>query len=221
MLNALEYLFPFKILTWKGTWFHIAKWRCIFPLQILQCLTIQGLTSSGGGSSVGGDGGNSSGVSRALVKDWLILSKIFIGVFQVINVTKMFWPGGISQVQDVQYAIWGTSSKAISVDSSWHWVAIVCKACGCGSVVACLQIFCKTFWVPFLILEATHTRLHTHTSMGLCMCACKRCFFQDVFIIKSIMRWGLFRNFQTAVMDKWNTWMLSFFTFFKWSHLKC
>ncbi|XP_030966047.1 exocyst complex component EXO70A1-like [Quercus lobata] len=37
--------------------------------KILQCLTIQGLTSSGGGSSVGGDGGNSSGVSRALVKD--------------------------------------------------------------------------------------------------------------------------------------------------------
>ena len=64
--------------------------QCIFPLQILQCLTIQGLTSSGGGSSVDGDGGNSSGVSRALVKDWLILSQIFIGVFQVINVTKMF-----------------------------------------------------------------------------------------------------------------------------------
>lgn len=37
--------------------------------KILQCLTIQGLSSSGGGSSVGGDGGNSSGVSRALVKD--------------------------------------------------------------------------------------------------------------------------------------------------------
>ncbi|KAK7825378.1 exocyst complex component exo70a1 [Quercus suber] len=55
--------------------------RCFFPLHILQCLTIQGLTSSGGGSSVGGDGGNSSGVPRALVKDRLITSKIFIGVF--------------------------------------------------------------------------------------------------------------------------------------------
>ena len=66
---------------WKGTWFHIAKCRCFFPLQILQCLTIQGLTSSGGASSVGSNGGNSSGVSRALVKDRLITSKIFIGVF--------------------------------------------------------------------------------------------------------------------------------------------
>lgn len=37
--------------------------------KILQCLTIQGLTSSGGGSGLGGDGGNSSGVSRALVKE--------------------------------------------------------------------------------------------------------------------------------------------------------
>lgn len=43
-----------------------------FPWQILQCLSIQGLTSSGGGSSnAGGDGGagSSSGASRALVKD--------------------------------------------------------------------------------------------------------------------------------------------------------
>lgn len=42
-------------------------------LQILQCLSIQGLTSSGG-SGVGADGGpNSSGVSRAIVKDRSIL----------------------------------------------------------------------------------------------------------------------------------------------------
>lgn len=43
-----------------------------FPRQILQCLSIQGLTSSGGGSgTAGGDGGtgSSSGASRALVKD--------------------------------------------------------------------------------------------------------------------------------------------------------
>ena len=73
MLNALENLFRFKILIWKGTWFRIAKSRCFFRLHILQCLT-----SSGDGSSVGGDGGNSSGVSRALVKDRLIMSKIFI-----------------------------------------------------------------------------------------------------------------------------------------------
>ncbi|XP_040991545.1 exocyst complex component EXO70A1-like [Juglans microcarpa x Juglans regia] len=37
--------------------------------KILQCLSIQGLASSGGGSSVGVDGGNSSGASRALVKE--------------------------------------------------------------------------------------------------------------------------------------------------------
>jgi len=76
-------------LIWKGTWFRIAKCRCFFPLHILQCLTIQGLTSSGGGSSLGGDGGNSSGVSRALVKDKLITSKIFMEVFQVIFVTNV------------------------------------------------------------------------------------------------------------------------------------
>ncbi|KAI4347767.1 hypothetical protein L6164_008550 [Bauhinia variegata] len=38
--------------------------------KILQCLSIQGLTSSGGsGSTVGGDGGSSSGASRAIVKE--------------------------------------------------------------------------------------------------------------------------------------------------------
>ncbi|XP_044461536.1 exocyst complex component EXO70A1-like [Mangifera indica] len=38
--------------------------------KILQCLSVQGLASSGGGSSVAGDAsGNSSGVSRHLVKD--------------------------------------------------------------------------------------------------------------------------------------------------------
>lgn len=43
-----------------------------YPLQVLQCLSVQGLTSSGGsGSTVGGDGGNSSGASRAMIKDRL------------------------------------------------------------------------------------------------------------------------------------------------------
>lgn len=37
--------------------------------QILQSLSVQGLASSGGGSTVSADGGNSSGVSRAIVKD--------------------------------------------------------------------------------------------------------------------------------------------------------
>lgn len=38
-------------------------------LQILQSLSAQGLTSSGGSSAVGADGNNSSGVSRAAVKE--------------------------------------------------------------------------------------------------------------------------------------------------------
>ncbi|PON84375.1 Exocyst complex protein [Trema orientale] len=55
--------------------------------KILQCLTIQGLTSSGG-SSVGGDGGNSSGVSRALVKDRF---KIFNMQFEELHQKQSQW----------------------------------------------------------------------------------------------------------------------------------
>ncbi|GAB4855188.1 hypothetical protein Ancab_023814 [Ancistrocladus abbreviatus] len=51
---------------------HANQYKRIAWAKILQCLSVQGLTSSGGGSSaVGVDGGNSSGVSRALVKDRL------------------------------------------------------------------------------------------------------------------------------------------------------
>lgn len=38
-------------------------------MQILQCLSVQGLTSSGSGSAIGDGGGSGSGVSRAMVKD--------------------------------------------------------------------------------------------------------------------------------------------------------
>jgi hypothetical protein len=38
-------------------------------LQVLQCLSGQGLTSSGGSGQVGSDGGNSSGASRTAVKE--------------------------------------------------------------------------------------------------------------------------------------------------------
>lgn len=41
-------------------------------LQVLQCLSGQGLTSSGGSGQVGSEGGNSSGASRAAVKERLI-----------------------------------------------------------------------------------------------------------------------------------------------------
>ncbi|KAJ7970661.1 Exocyst subunit Exo70 family protein [Quillaja saponaria] len=50
---------------------HANQYKRIAWQKILQCLTIQGLTSSGGGgsSTVSGDGGGSSGASRAIVKD--------------------------------------------------------------------------------------------------------------------------------------------------------
>jgi hypothetical protein len=47
---------------------------CIIPiLQVLQCLSGQGLTSSGGSGQVGSEGGNSSGASRAAVKERLVM----------------------------------------------------------------------------------------------------------------------------------------------------
>lgn len=57
--------------------------------KILQSLTIQGLTSSGGGGSgVGGDGGNSSGASRALVKERF---KIFNMQFEELHQRQSQW----------------------------------------------------------------------------------------------------------------------------------
>ncbi|KAG2669475.1 hypothetical protein I3843_14G036100 [Carya illinoinensis] len=56
--------------------------------KILQCLSIPGLASSGGGSSVGVDGGNSSGVSRALVKD---RAKIFNTQFEELHQKQSQW----------------------------------------------------------------------------------------------------------------------------------
>lgn len=41
-------------------------------LQVLQCLSGQGLTSSGGSGQVGSEGSNSSGASRAAVKERLV-----------------------------------------------------------------------------------------------------------------------------------------------------
>ncbi|XP_062091729.1 exocyst complex component EXO70A1-like [Humulus lupulus] len=67
---------------------HANQYKRICWGKILQCLTIQGLTSSGGGSSVGGDGGNSSGVSRALVKDRF---KIFNMQFEELHQKQSQW----------------------------------------------------------------------------------------------------------------------------------
>jgi len=46
-------------------------------LQVLQCLSGQGLTSSGGSGQVGSEGGNSSGASRAAVKERLVRSTFY------------------------------------------------------------------------------------------------------------------------------------------------
>ncbi|KAK2634291.1 hypothetical protein Ddye_029083 [Dipteronia dyeriana] len=56
--------------------------------KILQCLSVQGLTSSGGGSNVGGDGGNSSGVSRQMVKERF---KMFNSQFEELHLKQSQW----------------------------------------------------------------------------------------------------------------------------------
>ncbi|KAI9118749.1 hypothetical protein K1719_010194 [Acacia pycnantha] len=58
--------------------------------KVLQCLSIQGLTSSGGGgSTAGGDGGtSSSGASRAIVKDRF---KTFNMMFEEIHQKQSQW----------------------------------------------------------------------------------------------------------------------------------
>ncbi|XP_020265076.1 exocyst complex component EXO70A1-like [Asparagus officinalis] len=56
--------------------------------KILQSLSAQGLTSSGGGSAVGGDGSNSSGVSRAAVKERF---KSFNIQFEELHIRQSQW----------------------------------------------------------------------------------------------------------------------------------
>ncbi|KAK4373519.1 hypothetical protein RND71_008903 [Anisodus tanguticus] len=56
--------------------------------KILQCLSIQGLTSSGGSNSGSVDGQNSSGVSRSIVKDRL---KIFNVQFEELHQRQTQW----------------------------------------------------------------------------------------------------------------------------------
>ncbi|KAL1546096.1 exocyst complex component EXO70A1-like [Salvia divinorum] len=67
---------------------HANQYKRIAWAKILQCLSVQGLTSSGGGSSVGVDGGNSSGVSRAIVKDRL---KTFNMQFEELHQRQSQW----------------------------------------------------------------------------------------------------------------------------------
>ncbi|KAK6135982.1 hypothetical protein DH2020_030254 [Rehmannia glutinosa] len=67
---------------------HANQYKRIAWAKILQCLSVQGLTSSGGGSSVSADGGNSSGVSRAIIKDRL---KTFNIQFEELHQKQSQW----------------------------------------------------------------------------------------------------------------------------------
>ncbi|KAK4283995.1 hypothetical protein QN277_000889 [Acacia crassicarpa] len=67
--------------------------------KVLQCLSIQGLTSSGGGgSTAGGDGGtSSSGASRAIVKDRF---KTFNMMFEEIHQKQSQWAVPDSELRE-------------------------------------------------------------------------------------------------------------------------
>lgn len=68
---------------------HANQYKRIAWAKILQSLSIQGLSSSGGGSvSVSVDGGNSSGVSRGIVKDRL---KMFNMQFEELHQRQSQW----------------------------------------------------------------------------------------------------------------------------------
>uniref|UniRef100_A0A5B6ZVV6 Exocyst subunit Exo70 family protein n=1 Tax=Davidia involucrata TaxID=16924 RepID=A0A5B6ZVV6_DAVIN len=67
---------------------HANQYKRIAWAKILQCLSIQVSTSSAGGSSVGVDGGTSSGVSRAIVKDRL---KAFNIQFEELHQRQSQW----------------------------------------------------------------------------------------------------------------------------------
>ncbi|OIW01735.1 hypothetical protein TanjilG_03873 [Lupinus angustifolius] len=67
--------------------------------KILQCLSIQGLTSSGGGSGTAGDGGSgsSSGASRAVVKDRF---KTFNIMFEELHQKQSQWTVPDSELRE-------------------------------------------------------------------------------------------------------------------------
>ncbi|PHT54197.1 Exocyst complex component EXO70A1 [Capsicum baccatum] len=68
---------------------HANQYKRIAWAKILQCLSIQGLTSSGGSNNSGTvDGQNSSGVSRSTVKDRL---KIFNMQFEELHQRQTQW----------------------------------------------------------------------------------------------------------------------------------
>ncbi|GFZ05993.1 exocyst subunit exo70 family protein A1 [Actinidia rufa] len=77
---------------------HAKQYKRIAWAKILQCLSIQGsLSSIGGGSSIGVDGGNSSGVSRAIVKDRL---KTFNIQFEELHQRQSQWTVPDSELRE-------------------------------------------------------------------------------------------------------------------------
>ncbi|CAH9122051.1 unnamed protein product [Cuscuta epithymum] len=67
---------------------HANQYKRIAWAKILQSLSIQGLTSSGGSGSVGADGQGSSGASRAVVKERL---RIFNSQFEELHQKQTQW----------------------------------------------------------------------------------------------------------------------------------
>ncbi|XP_047342097.1 exocyst complex component EXO70A1-like [Impatiens glandulifera] len=76
---------------------HANQYKRIAWAKILQCLSVQGLTSSGGGSGVGVDGPNSSGVSRTIVKDKL---KTFNIQFEELHQRQSQWTVPDSELRE-------------------------------------------------------------------------------------------------------------------------
>ncbi|KAG9138848.1 hypothetical protein Leryth_007484 [Lithospermum erythrorhizon] len=75
---------------------HANQYKRIAWAKILQTLSIQGLTSSGGSGGVA-DGGNSSGVSRAIVKDRL---KTFNTMFEELHQRQSQWTVPDSELRE-------------------------------------------------------------------------------------------------------------------------
>lgn len=76
---------------------HANQYKRIAWAKILQSLSIQGLTSSGGSGSVGADGQNSSGVSRAVVKERL---RIFNAQFEELHQKQTQWTVPDSELRE-------------------------------------------------------------------------------------------------------------------------
>ncbi|CAK9152957.1 unnamed protein product [Ilex paraguariensis] len=76
---------------------HANQYKRISWSKILQSLSIQGLSSSGGSGSFGADGGSSGGVSRAMVKDRF---KSFNIIFEELHQRQSQWTVPDSELRE-------------------------------------------------------------------------------------------------------------------------